>query len=63
MILKVEKRSGEIVDFKIEKIEEAIYKALTFTKEGEREEARDVSKKVLDLLLRRFGKGTYPVSI
>ncbi len=60
MISKIEKRSGKFADFKIEKIEDAVYKALTFTKEGGKEEAREISKKVLNLLLTRFGRDETP---
>jgi ribonucleoside-triphosphate reductase (formate) len=60
MISKVEKRSGEYVDFDIQKIENALYKALTFTKEGERDEARQLSDKVLEIILRRFSQEEVP---
>jgi ribonucleoside-triphosphate reductase (formate) len=60
MISKVEKRNGEYVDFDIQKIENAIYKALTFTKEGGKTEARELSEKVLEIILRRFSKEEVP---
>ncbi len=60
MILKVEKRNGQYVDFDIQKIENAVYKALTFVKEGGRDEARELSEKVLEVLLRRFSKEEIP---
>lgn len=60
MILKVEKRNGKHVDFDIQKIENAIYKALTFVKEGGKDEARELSEKVLEILLRRFSKEEVP---
>ncbi len=60
MISKVQKRNGEQVDFKVEKIEQAIYKALTFTKEGGKSEAGELSKKAVDLLLRRFSRDDVP---
>ncbi len=60
MISKVEKRNGEQVDFDVQKIESAIYKALTFTKEGGKEKATEVSEKVLELLLRRFSRDEIP---
>ncbi len=60
MISKVEKRNGEIVPFNKEKIEKAIYKAVTFTKEEDGEKAADVSDKVFDLLLRRFSSEETP---
>jgi anaerobic ribonucleoside-triphosphate reductase len=60
MILKVEKRNGKYVDFDIQKIENAIYKALTFVKEGGKDEASELSEKVLEILLRRFSKEEVP---
>ncbi len=60
MISKVEKRNGEVVDFDAQKIEEAIYKALTFAKEGEENKAREISEKVMDLLMRRFSREEVP---
>ncbi len=60
MISKVLKRNGEKVDFDIQKIESALYKALTFTKEGGRDEAHVLSEKVLEILLRRFSVEEVP---
>ncbi len=60
MISKVEKRNGEQVAFDIQKVEDALFKALTFTKEGGKEESRDLSEKVLDVLLRRFSQDEVP---
>lgn len=60
MISKVEKRNGKYADFDIQKIENAIYKALTFTKEGGKSEAIELSEKVLEIILRRFSKEETP---
>jgi ribonucleoside-triphosphate reductase (formate) len=60
MISKVEKRNGKYADFDIQKIENAIYKALTFTKEGGKSEATELSEKVLEIILRRFSKEETP---
>ena len=60
MISKAEKRNGEVVDFDIQKIEKAIYKALTFTNEGAENEASNLSEKVLVILMRRFSKEEVP---
>ncbi len=60
MISKVEKRDGRKADFDSQKIENAVYKALTFTKEGNGERAREVTEKVLDLLMRRFSREEIP---
>ncbi len=60
MISKVEKRSGEVVDFDIQKIEKAVHKALSFTKEGDKSKANEVAEKVFDLLLNRFSSEEIP---
>ncbi len=60
MISKVEKRNGEKVDFDNSKIETAIYKALTSSEEGGEQEAKEVSDRVFDLMLRRFSKDETP---
>lgn len=60
MIPKVEKRNGDIVDFDIQKIEKAVHKALSFTKEGDKLKADDVAEKVFDLLLSRFSSDETP---
>ncbi len=60
MITKVKKRNGETVPFNKEKIEKAVCKALTFTKEGDKEKAREIADKVFDLLLRRFSREEVP---
>ncbi len=60
MISKIEKRNGQVVDFDIQKVEDAVHKALTFTKEGDKDDARSISEKVLDIILRRFSKEEVP---
>ncbi len=60
MISKVEKRDGKVADFNIQKIEDAVYKALTYTKEGGRDKAREISEKVLELLMRRYSREETP---
>jgi len=60
MISKVEKRNGELAPFDNEKIEKAIYKAITFTKEGNGERAKEIAEKVFNLLLRRFSSDENP---
>ncbi len=60
MISKVEKRDGRQDDFNPQKIEEAVHKALTYTKEGDADVAREVTEKVLDLLMRRFSREEVP---
>lgn len=60
MITKIEKRNGQVVDFDVQKIENAIHKALTFTKKGDAGEATVLSEKVFEVLLRRFSKDEVP---
>ncbi|MEA2092838.1 MAG: ribonucleoside triphosphate reductase [Patescibacteria group bacterium] len=60
MITKIEKRNGQVVDFDIQKIENAIHKALTFTKKGDAGEATALSEKVFEVLLKRFSKDEVP---
>ncbi len=60
MISKVEKRSGKKVDFDKSKIEKAVYKALTSSEEGGEKEAKEVSGRTFDLLLRRFSREEVP---
>lgn len=57
---QVKKRDGRIVDFGQSKITEAIFKALTVTKEGGKRIAQKLSDQVVDLLNRRFKKGNIP---
>jgi ribonucleoside-triphosphate reductase len=59
-IEKVQKRDGTIVPFDQSRIEEAIFKALTATGEGERKKAKRLAKKVVQILNRRFKKGEIP---
>jgi ribonucleoside-triphosphate reductase len=57
---QVQKRDGRIVDFDQSKITQAIFKALTATKKGGKRVAQKLSDQVIDLLNRRFKKGTIP---
>ncbi len=60
MISKVEKRNGEKVDFDKSKIENAVFKALTSSNQGGKKEAKEISDRVFDLLLRRFSRDEVP---
>ncbi len=60
MISKVEKRNGEKVDFDKNKIERAVFKALTSANQGGEKEAKQVAGKVFDLLLKRFSREEVP---
>jgi len=51
---KIQKRNGQTVEFKPEKIESAIFKAITATNQGDGKVSKRLSKKVLEILGRRF---------
>ncbi len=60
MLQKIKKRDGTQKDFDQTKITEAIHKALTVTKEGDREKAQHLSSKVTGILQRRFREDEFP---
>ena len=57
---QIRKRNDQIVDFNQSKITEAIYKALTITKKGNKKIAQDLSDQVVSLLSRRFKNKKVP---
>ena len=57
---KMQKRDGQIVDFALEKIEAAIFKAVTAVNQGDGKIAKKLTKKVLGILSRRFKPGEIP---
>jgi ribonucleoside-triphosphate reductase len=59
-IEKIVKRDGRVADFEQEKITNAIHKAIVATKQGDGEESKRVSAKVIQLLNKRFKKGEVP---
>jgi anaerobic ribonucleoside-triphosphate reductase len=59
-ITKVKKRNGEIVEFDQQKITDAVFKAITATGQGDGIKSRRVSKRVVDILARRFKKDEIP---
>lgn len=59
-ITKVKKRTGEIVDFNEEKIQKAIFKALTATSQKNGKESNELAKRVSKFLSRRFKKDEVP---
>ncbi|MBU3964564.1 ribonucleoside triphosphate reductase [Patescibacteria group bacterium] len=59
-ITKVKKRDGSIVDFEKEKIAKAIYKAITATGQADGVLSKKLSKKVADILDRRFKEAEIP---
>lgn len=59
-IMKVVKRSGQVVSFKREKIKIAVAKALKETSEGNGKNAEKVTKKVVQLLNKNYRKNYIP---
>ncbi|MDD5606471.1 MAG: ribonucleoside triphosphate reductase [Candidatus Pacebacteria bacterium] len=59
-ILKVQKRNQEIIDFDQTRIEQAVFKALTATKQGNGEKSKKITNRVIELLNRRFKKNEIP---
>jgi len=59
-ITKVQKRDGRIVDFEEEKIQQAIFKALTATTQGNGRKSKKLAQRVVQILNRRFKKGEVP---
>jgi len=57
---KIRKRDGRVVDFEIDKIEQAVHKAVVAANQGDGEVSKKVSDKVVSLLNRRFKKGETP---
>ena len=57
---KIQKRNGQVVDFDISKIENAVHKALTATGQGDGPIARKVTNRVINLLNKRFKKDEVP---
>ena len=59
-IVKVQKRDGQIVDFDQTRIEDAIFKALTATGEGDGRKSKRLANKIVKILNRRFKKDEIP---
>ncbi|MCX8016158.1 MAG: ribonucleoside triphosphate reductase [Patescibacteria group bacterium] len=59
-ILKVQKRDGSIVDFDEKRIHDALFKALTASKQGDGKLSKKLTAKVLEFLNRRFKKDEIP---
>ena len=59
-IKKIQKRDGRVVDFDQQKITDAIEKAVTASGQGDGEESKRVSDKVVELLNRRFRDNGVP---
>jgi len=59
-IERIQKRDGRTVAFEQEKITEAVHKAIIAANQGNGEESKKVSDKVISLLNRRFKKGEVP---
>ncbi|MEA3453253.1 MAG: ribonucleoside triphosphate reductase [Patescibacteria group bacterium] len=59
-VTKVKKRGGNIVDFESNKIAKAIYKAITATGQTDGSLSKKLSKRVTDILNRRFKQNEIP---
>jgi len=59
-ITKIQKRDGSLVDFDLEKIANAIHKALTATKQGDGKESLMLANRVVEILNRRFKHNEIP---
>jgi ribonucleoside-triphosphate reductase (formate) len=59
-ITKVEKRDGSIADFNETKITDAVFKAVTASGLGDGELSKKISRKVIQILNRRFKKEEIP---
>ena len=59
-IKSVKKRDGRIVEFQPDNIREAIYKAITATGQGDGILSKKLTRKVTDILKRRFNKDEIP---
>lgn len=59
-IIKVQKRDGEIVEFDQSRIEDAVFKAITATGQGDGRKSKRLSDKVVQFLNRRFKKEEIP---
>lgn len=57
---KVKKRNGRIVDFEQDKIAKVIYKAITATGQADGSLSKKLSKRVVDILNRRFREDEIP---
>jgi len=57
---KVQRRDGSIVAFDSQKIQKAIFKALTSTGEADGEKSEELAQKIVDILNRRFKKDGVP---
>jgi len=59
-ITKVQKRDGQIVEFDQTRIQDAIFKALTATGQGDGRKSKKLSDRIVRILNRRFKKGEIP---
>ncbi|MDD3386579.1 MAG: ribonucleoside triphosphate reductase [Candidatus Pacebacteria bacterium] len=59
-ITKVQKRNGDIVEFIPEKVKNAIFKAITATKQGNGKKTEEIAESVIKILNRRFKEDEIP---
>lgn len=59
-LAKVQKRDGQLVEFDRSKIQDAIFKAITATGQGDGKKSKKLSDKVVQILNRRFKEDEIP---
>ena len=59
-LAKVQKRDGQLVEFDQSRIQDAIFKAITATDQGDGKKSNKLSEKVVQILNRRFKKDEIP---
>lgn len=59
-ITKVQKRDGQLIEFDQSRIQDAIFKAVTATDQGDGKKSKKLSEKVVQILNRRFKKDEIP---
>lgn len=59
-LTKVQKRDGQLVEFDLARIQDALFKALTATGQGDGKKSKKLSDKVLQILSRRFKEEEVP---
>ena len=59
-LTKVQKREGQLAEFDLAKIQDALFKALTATGQGDGKKSKKLSDKVVQILNRRFKEEEIP---
>ncbi len=59
-LTKVQKRDGQLVEFDQDRIQDALFKAITATGQGDGKKSKKLSDKVVQILNRRFKEDEIP---